>query len=216
MEATLVSVCIGEPRMENFYGKQIFTAIRKKPFSNKIYLNKTGLEGDGVGDKKHHGGEDKALCLYPLEHYPYWEKTLSIKLPVAAFGENLTTIGLLEEHVFIGDIFEIGTALIQVSQPRQPCSTLAARYNRKDLIKMVIDTGYTGFYFRVIKEGYIKEGEPILLKKRVQEEVSISFANNIRHKDRTNCEAIKKILSIEELSESWHKDFEQLANKACI
>ena len=147
------SLNIGKPIKEIFRDKEVTTGICKKPVSGPLNLKKLGFEGNGVADLKHHGGYDKAVCVYSTDHYLYWEEVLGIKLPVAAFGENLSVSGLHEDDVCIGDIFQLGTAIAQVSQPRQPCKTLAARYGRSDLVKMVVDTGRTGFYFKVLKLG---------------------------------------------------------------
>ena len=152
------SLNTGLPKKEIFYGREIITGICKQPVTGPLRLGRLGFEHDGVGDLKHHGGEDKAVCVYSLEHYPYWEDVLGIKLPAAAFGENLTVSDLREDDICIGDVFELGTALLQVSQPRQPCRTLAARYGRDDLVKLVADSGRTGFYFRVLKEGIVQKG----------------------------------------------------------
>ena len=144
------------------------------------------------------------------DHYPYWEDVLGIKLPVAAFGENLTVSGLKEDDICIGDIFEVGTALLQVSQPRQPCRTLAARYDRDDLVKLVADSGRTGFYFRVLEEGIVEEGSVLRLKEKDPHSISVSFASHTFHHDRKNCEAIEKVLAVPALSASWQKSFQEL------
>ena len=147
------SLNIGLPGKEFFYGKEIITGICKKPAGGPLRLGRFGFEHDGVGDLKHHGGSDKAVCVYSLDHYAHWEDVLGIKLPAAAFGENLTVSNMHEDDICIGDIFHLGTALVQVSQPRQPCRTLAARYGRDDLVKLVADSGRTGFYFRILDLG---------------------------------------------------------------
>ncbi len=201
---------IGLPKTENFYGKEIISGICKQPVSGPQQLGKLGFGHDGVGDLRHHGGPDKAVCVYSFDYYPYWENTLGIKLPVAAFGENLTVSNLHENEVCIGDIFLLGTALTQVSQPRQPCRTLAARYNRDDLLKLVVDSGCTGFYFRVLEEGIVEKGAEFILKERDSRAVTVSFANRIYHKDRKNCEAIEKVLAVTALSASWQKSFQEL------
>jgi MOSC domain-containing protein YiiM len=144
------SLNIGRPKPELFQGKEFLTGMCKQPVSGAVFLSKQGFEGDGVGDPRHHGGEDKAVCVYSIDHYPYWGATLNITMPSAAFGENLSVEGLREGDVCIGDVYRIGTAVVQVSQPRQPCGTLAARYGRNDLVTFVVDSGRTGFYFRVI------------------------------------------------------------------
>lgn len=107
------SLNIGLPKKEIFYGKEIVTGICKVPVTKPLILSKLGFEGDGVGDLKHHGGTDKAVCVYSIDHYPYWEDVLVIKLPPAAFGENLSVSNLKEDDVCIRDIFQIGSVLFR-------------------------------------------------------------------------------------------------------
>jgi len=209
------SLNIGLPKKENFYGKEIITGICKQPVAGSLHLGKLGFENDEVGDLKHHGGDDKAVCVYSLDHYPYWEDALGIRLPVAAFGENLTVSNLHEDDICIGDIFQLGTAVVQVSQPRQPCRTLAARYGRDDLVKLVVDSGRTGFYFRVLEEGIAEKGAELIFKERDPRSVSVSFANHTYHHDRKNCAGIERVLAVPALSASWQKSFQELKEK-CI
>lgn len=204
------SLNIGLPREESLYGRKIITGICKQPVAGPIRLLKSGFEGNGVGDLKHHGGRDKAVCVYSFDHYPYWEDTLGIRLPAAAFGENLTVSNFHEDGICIGDIFQLGTAVVQVSQPRQPCTTLAARYGRNDMIKLVVDSGYTGFYFRVLEEGSVQKGEELIIIERDPRAVTVSFASNTYHHNRKNCGAIEKVLAVPALSESWQKSFQEL------
>jgi len=204
------SLNTGLPQKEIFHGREIITGICKQPVAGPLRLGRLGFERDGVGDLLHHGGVDKAVCVYSLEHYPYWEDVLGTKLPAAAFGENLTVSDLKEDDICIGDVFELGTALLQVSQPRQPCRTLAARYGRDDLVKLVADSGRTGFYFRVLKEGVVEKGAMLILKEKDPRKITISFANHIYHKDRKNCEGIEKVLAVPALSASWQKSFQEL------
>ncbi len=204
------SLNTGLPKKEIFHGREIITGICKQPVTGGLHLQRCGFEGDGVGDLKHHGGDDKAVCVYSLEHYPYWEDVLKIKLPAAAFGENLTVSDLREEDICIGDIFQLGTALLQVSQPRQPCRTLAARYGRDDLVKLVADSGRTGFYFRVLQEGTVEKGARLILMEKDPRAISVSFANHTFHHNRKNCEAIEKMLAVPALSASWQKSFQEL------
>lgn len=204
------SLNIGLPKREEFHGREITTGFCKAPVSTPLLLKKAGFEGDGVADTKHHGGDDKAVCVYSRAHYPYWEDVLGIKLSPAAFGENLTVSNMAEDQICIGDIFQIGTALVQVSQPRQPCKTLALRYDRNDMLKLVIDCGYTGFYFRVLEEGIVEKGSQIFLKEEDPRKISVSFANHVYHHDKNNAEAIEEILSIQALSGSWRQSFQKL------
>jgi len=205
---------IGLPKRESFFGKEYLTGICKLPVPGPVRLTQQGFEGDGVGDRKNHGGADKAVCAYSLDHYPYWGRELGITLPDAAFGENLSVEGLHEEDVRIGDIYRAGTAVMQVSQPRQPCGTLAARYGRPDLVKVVSDSGRTGFYFKVLTGGLVKAGDPLVLTEPDPRGVTIAFANRIWHSDRQNREGIEKVLSVPALSGAWRKSFEELRSKA--
>jgi MOSC domain-containing protein YiiM len=204
------SLNIGLPKDEVFHGKKVRTGICKAPVSKALQLGQLGLEGDGVADLKHHGGADKAVCVYILDHYPYWQEVLGAALPAAAFGENLSVSSMKEDDVCIGDIFRVGTALVQVSQPRQPCSTLAARYDRSDMVKLVVDSGHTGFYFKVLQNGVVRQGDRISLIESDPDRVSVTFANRIFHHDKRNREGIEKMLAVPALSESWRQSFQKL------
>ncbi len=204
---------IGLPKRENFHGKEYLTGMCKLPVTGAVRLTTAGFEGDGVGDRKNHGGSDKAVCVYSLDHYPYWTKMLGIKMPDAAFGENFSVEGLSEEDVRIGDTYRVGSAVVQVSQPRQPCGTLAARYGRSDFAKIVSDSDRTGLYFKVLAEGAVKAGDEIILAERDPREVSIAFANRIWYHERRNLEGIERVLSVPALSASWRKSFEELREK---
>jgi MOSC domain-containing protein YiiM len=205
---------IGLPKKELFHGKEILTGMCKQPIIGPLALTKQGFAGDGVGDRKHHGGEDKAVCVYSLDHYAYWEGVLGVTMPEAAFGENFSVSSLEEGDICIGDIFKAGTAVVQASQPRQPCSTLAARYGRNDLVKLVVDSGRTGFYFKVLEEGRVQAGDGLVLVERDSRQVSIVFANRIFHHDRRNRDGIERVLAVPALSGSWRKSLQELRDKA--
>lgn len=206
----LISLNIGTPKTETFHGKEVVTGLCKLPVQARLVLTKTGFVGDGVQDKKHHGGEDKAVCAYSGDHYPHWETVLGEKLPPAAFGENLTVAGLREEDIHLGDCFRLGNALLQVSQPRQPCKTLAARYGRNDFVKLVVDAGSTGFYFRVLEEGTVGPTDRLEPVSQDPKKVSIAYANRIYHHDRENRAGIETVLVVPALSASWRKSFQEL------
>ena len=209
-EMVVESLNIGLAKKEVFYGKEITTGICKRPVSIPLRLRKLGFNGDGVADTRNHGGVDKAVCVYSLDHYPYWEEVLRIELPPAAFGENLSVSDLKEDDVCIGDVFQLGTATVQITQPRQPCKTLAARYGRNDLAKLVVNSGYSGFYFRVLQEGEVSVGASLVLVERASNLISVSFANNIFHHDRKNREGIESVLAVPALSESWQRSLQRL------
>ncbi|MHB8844698.1 MAG: MOSC domain-containing protein [Nitrospirota bacterium] len=208
------SLNIGKPKQELFYGKAFLTGMCKQPVRGEIALSRHGFEGEGVGDSRHHGGEDKAVCVYSLDHYPYWRSALDSEMPAAAFGENLSVEKLQEDEICIGDRYRIGTALVQVSQPRQPCTTLAARYNREDLIKLVRDSGRTGFYFRVMTEGRVQTGDNLVLIERDSRGVTVSYANSIFYHDRSNCAGLERVLAVPALSDSWKRSFRELLERS--
>ncbi|MDR0139386.1 MOSC domain-containing protein [Metabacillus idriensis] len=205
----LESLNVGLPRMVLYNGREIVTGIYKEPVEHQLFLSKTNLEGDGQADLVHHGGEDKAVCVYSFDHYSYWEDALGVQLEPGAFGENLTIRGLTEENVFLGDVFQFGDAIVEVSQPRQPCFKLAMKHQVKDLPVQIQNTKFTGFYFRVLKEGRVSKEDGLELIESQANGVSITAANQIKYHDKQNTEAIKRILEVKALSDSWRSAFEK-------
>ena len=137
------------------------TAIRKRPVPGPRRVGALGLEGDVQGDRKVHGGVDKAIYAYAAEHHPFWSEVFGRPANPGDFGENLTVEGLVEDEVRIGDRFRVGSALFEVSEPRQPCSTFAAAHGRADLPKVFADAGWSGIYFRVLEPGVIEAGDTV-------------------------------------------------------
>ena len=168
-----------------------------------FWLGYEGLKGDEQTDLKNHGGVDKAICVYPIEHYDYWNETLEKKISNSSFGENFTTSGLLESDVCIGDIYTVGSAIVQVTQPRQPCYKLARRWKIKDLANLVQTSGRTGFYFRVIKHGMVMVQQEFKLIKRINEKLTISYCNEIMHNEKDNLDAALELSTCSELSANW-------------
>ncbi|AMA72852.1 MULTISPECIES: MOSC domain-containing protein [Aneurinibacillus] len=209
MPFEILSINVGKPKNVFCDGMEITTGIYKKPVTTEVFLSTLNFTGDGQADLVHHGGVDKAVCVYPYEHYPYWETQLGQMLEFAAFGENLTVKGMTEEKVHIGDIFQLGEAVVQISQPRQPCYKLAKRYNIVDLPLKVQQTGFTGFYFRVLQKGWVNPASTIQLLERHPAGITVAFANQIMHHDKKNKEAIRKLLEIDELSASWKKTLQK-------
>ncbi len=201
----MFSLNIGLPAQMPFKGKEVSTGIFKKPVQGPLFLSRLNFEGDGQADTVHHGGPDKAVCVYPHEHYAYWERELDIKLETGAFGENVTLDGLREDDVHIGDIFSLGEAVVQISQPRQPCFKLALRYGVPEMPVKVQETGYTGFYFRVLKEGKVERLDKLTRTQRHRHGISVSEANRVMHVDKNDLDAVRAMLQVEELSESWRK-----------
>lgn len=183
------------------------TSFYKEPVSGPIWVGTTNLAGDGQADLRVHGGADKAINLYPFEHYAGWLHEVEIQeLPKGAFGENLTTTGAVETDVCIGDIFEIGGAtgaLVQISQPRQPCWKLSRRWQIKDLAARVERTGRTGWYFRVLREGSIEPGVQLQLVARPHPEWTVSLANEVMHQRKADFEVARCLAECPALSQSW-------------
>jgi MOSC domain-containing protein YiiM len=198
----LVSVQVGKVESFLHNNKDMTTAIHKHPVKLPIFLGQQFI-GDEQADLVNHGGADKAVCVYSYEHYAHWEQSLEQSLSLGAFGENMTVLGMLEHDICIGNIYRIGETLVQVSQPRQPCYKLGLRYDRADLPLLVQQTGFTGFYIRVLQEGWIGTDPQIHLEKLDPLMVTISFANEIMFKDKQNVEGVQKMLAVEALSESW-------------
>ena len=152
----LISVNVGGPRPVDWQGKTILTSIFKAPVDGRRRVTKLNVEGDQQSDLSVHGGIDMAVYAYPSEHYAYWRAELpGVELPWGAFGENLSTEGLLEDSVHVGDRFSIGSAEFAVTQPRMPCYKLALRFGRPDMVKRFLRSGRTGFYLAVLKEGEV-------------------------------------------------------------
>ncbi|MEI7025503.1 MOSC domain-containing protein [Paenibacillus sp. y28] len=205
--AEVVSLNIGKPEQVPFQNKDIPTGINKKPAAKPLFLSWVNFEGDGQADLVHHGGRDKAVCVYAYEHYPFWEKELGRTLEYGAFGENLTIRGLLEADVCIGDIFQLGDAVVQVSQPRQPCFKLSVKYGVPDLPVKVQETGYTGFYFRVLQEGTVSASSSLKRLTPHPQGITVSYANQIMHHEKQNEAGIRSILAVDALSASWQAAF---------
>jgi len=184
------------------YGKRIFeSAIRKQLINKPVFLGKMGLQGDEQAFKDH-GGLDKALCLYPYDYYGYWNGIFERMEEVALFGENVTVVGLTEQKAHIGDVFSFGGAVIQVTEPRNPCYKLAAKYDVPDLVVRMRDTGYTGFLLRVLEEGNVCQQDDLVLLEPHAEQVPVSLVNDVKFFDKFNKEKLEKVLAVDALSTS--------------
>jgi MOSC domain-containing protein YiiM len=162
MRPSVISVNVGLPREVEWRGKRVRTGIWKEPVAGPVRVGRLNLEGDGQADSRVHGGASKAVYLYPSEHYELWRAELDMPdLGWGGFGENLTTVGLSEEIVRIGDRLRIGTAAFQVTRPRLPCYKLLMRIDRPDIERRFLQTGRTGFYLSVVLEGHIAVGDAI-------------------------------------------------------
>lgn len=195
---------LGNDQAKNPLDQEWTSSIFKEPVCKPVFASKTNLSGDQQADLKHHGGPEKAIFTYPSEHYIYWQKTLNQSniLP-GGMGENFSTINLLESHVAIGDIFQVGKAIIQVSQPRQPCWKPARRYRTKELAILLQNSGRTGWYYRVLEEGWIEAGQSVQLIDRVTPEWTIAQCNDVMHRDRENFKRVADLAATETLASNW-------------
>lgn len=159
----MISVNVSGPRTVVDGGRAIRTGIFKEPIPGRVRLGRLNLEGDAQADLRVHGGPDKAVYAYPVEHYEYWKQVLEMSaLPFGQFGENLTVEGLREDRVRLGDVFRVGTAVVQVTQPRSPCYKLGIRMGSKDFPRLFQASGRPGFYLRVLEEGEVGAGDDIV------------------------------------------------------
>jgi len=158
----VLSVNISQPKPLTYRGRTVATGIFKTPVTGRVRVHRLGLEGDVQVDKRVHGGFKKAVYIYPHEHYAHWETFLSRKdFAFGQFGENLTTLGLLEDDVRVGDQLRVGSVLLQVTQPRQPCYKLMTKMNDFTFAEPFLTSGRTGFYLRVLEEGELGAGDVI-------------------------------------------------------
>lgn len=206
---TLIGLQMGMPRTHGTAGaadpmdREWTSGFFKEPVVGRRQVNQLGIEGDGQADRVNHGGVDKAINVYPSEHYAGWESELGLTLRPGAFGENFTTQELTEAEVCVGDVFRAGDLIVQVSQPRQPCWKLARRWRIKDLALRFESTGFTGWYFRVLSEGWIEAGAVFELIERPAPEWSIAAANEVMHHRKQDHAAALNLASCAALSESW-------------
>lgn len=171
----IVSVNVGRPRRVDWGGRQVRSAIWKSPVAGAVRVTRLNLEGDKQSDLRVHGGPDKAVYVYPSEHYACWRGELpELDLPWGAFGENLTTEGLLEADVRSGDSFRAGSAEFRVTSPRMPCYKLQVRFDREDIVRRFMDSGRTGFYLAVVEEGEVAAGDEVVRTGRGERDISIA------------------------------------------
>jgi MOSC domain-containing protein YiiM len=202
MVGRVVSLQVGTPGTLPWRGKQVRTAIFKEPVAGPVILTPSGFEGDVQADLRYHGGPDKAVCCYPLEHRADWEALVGEALPHGAFGENLATEGLLETDLHVGDVLRAGTATVQVSQPRGPCFKLGARWGKRSLPGRMAKELRSGWYLRVLRAGTVQAGDELRLAERVSE-VSIAEVMRVTYVDRSDLPGLRRVLAVPELAQAW-------------
>ncbi len=206
--ARLISVNVGEPRELLWMGRTVKTGIFKDAIRGRVAVRRLNLNGDKQADLSVHGGLDKAVYLYPAEHYVYWQEEYpGMQLPWGMFGENLTTEGMLEDEVSIGDQFRVGSVELMVTQPRLPCYKLGIRFGRDDIIKRFMAAGRPGFYLRVLQEGEVGAGDTIERISRDNGEVTVSDVFRLIGKDRDDTETLRRAVQVKTLPDSLRSHF---------
>lgn len=194
------------------------SAYKKKPIeSERVFLGMDGFEGDSVHDKKHHGGNHKAVCCYNLDRVEYWKNNLGIDTGlISPFGENLSLAGVEanEENIFIGDRYSLGESIVEVSEPRGPCYMIGIRHNYKAFALKCQQVGYTGFYLRTIKPGVVKKGDLLKHLYSAPEKISVMHINQIRYNQPSNKEELRRIYALEKLTPEWRDKIKLLIEKA--
>ena len=210
LKMKLISVNVGLPREVTWKGKTVTTGIFKEPVSERVMVRSLNLNGDGQADLTVHGGADKAVYVYPLEHYDYWRGELpDTELPPGIFGENFTITGLSEEEVNIGDRFAIGTVKLMVTQPRLPCYKLGIRFGRPDMVKRFLASRRTGFYFRVLQEGEVGAGDTLELVSRDDNNITVADITQLYTREKNNPELLHRAAQLEALPQSWRDYFQR-------
>jgi MOSC domain-containing protein YiiM len=210
----IVSVNVGLPREVMWKGKRVTTGIFKEPITGRVMMRRLNLDGDRQADLSVHGGPSKAVYIYPVEHYDYWRGELpEMKLPWGMFGENLTTEGLREDAVGIGDRFRIGSAEVMVTEPRLPCYKLGIKFGREDIIKRFLRSGRTGFYVAVVQEGEVGAGDTINLISRDGHSVTVADITRLYVREKNNRDLLHRAVRVEALPESWRDYFSKQIEK---
>jgi MOSC domain-containing protein YiiM len=200
------SINVGLPELRARSGNDVLTGGDKLPVPS-AYLRQLGFEGDGQADTVNHGGPDKAVCVYSLDYYGHWEHVLGRPLPPGSFSENLTVLGLDDADACIGDVYQVGGALLQVAQPRMPCAKLAAKLGEPQLVKWIADANYTGFYLRVLAEGPVARGDAFVRVETHKDRISIAAVNEIIYDRSADYALIARLASLPEFGESGRAIF---------
>ena len=206
----LVEISVGKPRDVQWRGRSVQTSIFKTPLSRRVHVARGNVEGDQQSDLSVHGGLEKAVYAYPAEHYPFWRLELPhAELPWGAFGENFTTDGLLEDEVWIGDRYRVGTAELVVTQPRMPCYKLGIRFGRPDMVKRFHQSGRSGFYLAVEREGEVGPGDAIERLARPEQRLTVADVVTLYATDAANQPLLERASDHPSLPAAWLEYFRQ-------
>jgi MOSC domain-containing protein YiiM len=211
----VISVNVGLPQTALWRGETVTTGIFKEPVDGRVRVCGVNLEGDRQADLTVHGGPDKAVYVYPTEHYPYWQEELGRALPWGMFGENLTVEGApLEDELAIGDRLRIGSTEFVVSQPRLPCYKLGIRFDDAGMVRRFLASGRSGYYLRIATEGDVGAGDEIDLLARDPARVAVSEVSRLATQDRGDIDGLRRALAVAALPEVWREYFGELVARA--
>ena len=204
----VLSVNVGLPREVTWRGKTVTTGIYKEPLEGRVPIRALNLDGDRQADLRVHGGPDKAVYAYPSEYYELWSRERpELELGPGTFGENLTTEGLLDETVSVGDRFRVGTAERVVTQPRLPCFKLGIKMRRDEFVTEFLERGLLGFYLAVAHEGEVEAGDPIVQLSRDPHAFRVTEVARLFARDRDDVEGLQRAAELDVLPESWRDYF---------
>jgi MOSC domain-containing protein YiiM len=204
----IISVNVGLPREIFHEGRMVRTGICKSPVAARVRVNALNIDGDRQADLTVHGGPSKAVYVYPSEHYHFWRRELGDDaLSPGGFGENLTTEGLLEKELNIGDRFCAGSVELVVTEPRLPCYKLGVRFNRDDMVKRFLRSRRTGFYCAVGQEGELGAADTITFLGRDPGGVTVADITRLYAFDKQDLGAIRRAAELKALPESWRSYF---------
>jgi len=211
MIARLLSVNVGLPRDIEWKGRTVHTGIGKNPAPGRCRVGRLNLNGDGQGDLAGHGGEQRAVFVYQIESYRYWQEQLKrTDFVYGQFSENFTIEGLPDDAVCIGDRYQIGTAMLEVTQPRVTCYRVGIRMNEPRMPALLTSSGRPGFYFRVLQEGEVAAGDEIVKVAETQERMTVAEINALLYSPNHPRNRLERALRIEALSPGWRSSFEAL------
>lgn len=210
----LLTISIGKPQPLKYGNRVVETGIYKMPVDGSVLIRTHGLEGDTQVDLKNHGGPDKAVYVYTLENYRFWEARNSVSPYLhGQFGENLTVEGMDDSQIHIGDVFTIGNAVMQVTQPRVPCFKLGLKFGDSHFVSEFMSSGRTGFYLRVLQEGYAQATDEIISTQTDPQRLCVSDAMKALQKGPEQRYWIEKVLSVNALSSAWREDMSRRLKK---
>ena len=204
----IVSVNVGMPRIVIWQGRTVKTGIFKEPVAGPVPLRRHNLDGDAQADLTVHGGPDKAVYAYPSEHYPAWRTRLNRELSHGIFGENLTTEGLIEDAVYIGDVFRAGTARLVVTQPRMPCFKLGLRFRDPAMVRTFLHVGHPGIYLAVREEGVVNPGDRIERVAEDESRIAVTDMLRLILDHDADPDDVRRLLEVPALAAVWRAEFE--------